>query len=68
MAPAAVLDYIVVHELAHLAEPNHSRKFWLIVRSFCPEYERHKRWLRDYQELLRTMPYRGWLEGRRELE
>jgi hypothetical protein len=47
MAPPAVLDYLAVHELAHLAEPNHSMKFWLIVRSHCPEFQRHKRWLRD---------------------
>ena len=52
MAPPEVLDYVVVHELAHLAEPNHSARFWLVVRSFCPEFERHRIWLRDYQELL----------------
>ena len=47
MAVPEVLDYIVVHELAHLAEPYHSTKFWLIVRSYCPDYARHRRWLRD---------------------
>jgi hypothetical protein len=52
MAPPAVLDYVVVHELAHLAEPHHSAKFWLIVRSHCPEFIRHKAWLRDHQSLL----------------
>ena len=50
MAPPEVLDYIVVHELAHLAEPYHSTKFWLIVRSYCPDCERHRRWLRDNGE------------------
>ena len=38
MAPPEVLDYIVVHELAHLTERNHSTRFWLIVRSYCLEY------------------------------
>lgn len=52
MAAPAVLDYIVVHELAHLAEPYHSTKFWLIVRSYCPDYDRHRRWLREHEDLL----------------
>ena len=52
MAPAEVLDYIVVHELAHLAEPYHSTRFWLIVRSHCPDFEQHKTWLRDNKEKL----------------
>lgn len=47
MAPPAVLDYIVVHELAHLAEPSHSTKFWLLVRTHCPRFEEHKAWLKD---------------------
>lgn len=47
LAPPDVLDYIVVHELAHLVELNHSAKFWLIVRSCCPEFERYKGWLRE---------------------
>jgi len=54
MAPPEVLDYIVVHELAHLNEPYHSIRFWLIVRSFCPDFERHKAWLRDHQDQLRV--------------
>lgn len=52
MAAPEVLDYIVVHELAHLAEPYHSTKFWLIVRSYCPDYDRHRRWLRDNEQRL----------------
>jgi predicted metal-dependent hydrolase len=46
MAPPDVLDYVVVHELAHLIEPSHSSKFWLLVRSYCPDFERHRTWLR----------------------
>lgn len=37
--PMATIDYVVVHELAHLREMNHSAKFWAVVRSVVPEYE-----------------------------
>ena len=47
-APPEVLDYVVIHELAHLSEMNHSRRFWAIVARFCPEHRRHRRWLRDF--------------------
>lgn len=52
MAPPAVLDYIVVHELAHLVEPYHSTKFWLIVRSYCPRFEEHRAWLKSNEHRL----------------
>ncbi len=45
MAPAFVLRYLVTHEAVHLAIPDHSQKFWLTVRSLCPESERAKQWL-----------------------
>jgi predicted metal-dependent hydrolase len=54
MAPPEVLDYLVVHELAHLLEPNHSMKFWLIVRSYCPRFEQHRAWLKQNQEVLQN--------------
>jgi predicted metal-dependent hydrolase len=47
MAPPEVMDYIVVHEVAHLAEPYHSTRFWLIVRSYCPNYDEHRQWLNE---------------------
>ena len=53
MAPPAALDYIVVHELTHLAEPYHSAKFWLMVRSHCPRFEEHKAWLKDNEDRMR---------------
>jgi predicted metal-dependent hydrolase len=56
MAPPAVLDYVVIHELAHLIEPYHSTKFWLIVRSYCSGFESYRRWLRDNQERLGIRP------------
>ena len=45
-APVEVLDYVVVHELAHLIELNHSRRFWKKVGEFCPGYEDARAWLR----------------------
>jgi predicted metal-dependent hydrolase len=45
-APPEVLDYVVVHELAHLQEMNHSPRFWALVQSFCPGYAQHKAWLK----------------------
>ena len=45
MAPPGVVDYIVVHELAHLREQNHSDEFWSLVAEFEPDYEQHANWL-----------------------
>ncbi len=47
MAPPDVLDYVVAHEVAHLREMNHSHRFWAIVADLCPDYETHRRWLRE---------------------
>jgi predicted metal-dependent hydrolase len=44
----AVIDYVVVHELAHRREMNHSPRFWAIVRDALPDYERPKRLLRQH--------------------
>lgn len=46
MAPATILDYIVVHELAHLIRPNHSPAFWNEVDKVLPDYAERKEWLR----------------------
>lgn len=45
-APPEVLDYIVIHELCHLKEMNHSRRFWAHVAAACPGYKDIRRWLR----------------------
>ena len=46
MAPATILDYIVIHELAHLIYPNHSAKFWNEVDKVLPDFGERKEWLR----------------------
>lgn len=45
MAPDHVMQYIVTHEMVHLAVPDHSPKFWLTVQSLCPGTERSRQWL-----------------------
>ena len=53
LAPPAVLDYVVVHELCHLTHMNHSKAFWALVESVCPDYRTHRRWLKEHgQELV----------------
>lgn len=47
MAPPEVLDYVAAHEVAHLAQMNHSPAFWAEVRQLCPGYEAPRRWLRE---------------------
>jgi hypothetical protein len=53
-APAEVVDYVVIHELAHLKEMNHSRRFWAVVEAWCPEQKQRRRWLRRNVSLLRS--------------
>ena len=48
IAPESVLDYVVAHEIAHLAEMNHGKRFWSHVRSLCAEPEASRAWLRSY--------------------
>jgi predicted metal-dependent hydrolase len=51
--PPFVADYVMLHELAHLPHPNHSRRFWRAVASVCPEWQSAERWLRRHgRELL----------------
>lgn len=47
MAPERIVDYLVVHELAHRFELNHSAAFWARVAVHCPDYADRRRWLRD---------------------
>ena len=47
MLPESVIDYVLIHELAHINVPNHSSKFWELVKKKDPHYCKNKRWLKD---------------------
>jgi predicted metal-dependent hydrolase len=51
--PPFVRDYLVLHELAHLKEMNHSRHFWSEVARLCPDFREAERWLKQHSALLR---------------
>ncbi len=48
MAPSSVIDYVIVHELAHVQEKNHTERFWELLEAAMPNYEQKKIWLRVY--------------------
>lgn len=47
MAPHAVIDYVVVHELCHLVQLNHGKDFWRLVAQVLPDYTERRQWLHD---------------------
>ena len=48
MAPSPVIDYIIVHEMSHLANKNHSLQFWKSIENILPDYKNRRKWLKDY--------------------
>ena len=48
LAPAAVLDYVVWHEVCHLEVMDHSPRFWALLAARCPGYRQHVQWLRRH--------------------
>jgi predicted metal-dependent hydrolase len=53
LTPMDVVDYVVVHELAHTVHHNHSKRFWALVEKILPDYKERRKWLRQYgQEAL----------------
>jgi predicted metal-dependent hydrolase len=49
MAPEPVIDYVIIHELTHLKEMNHSKRFWKLVAQYCPGWREHKKWLKQHE-------------------
>ena len=47
LVPQDVLDYVVVHELCHRKEMNHSPRFWITVENIMPDYQIHRKWLKE---------------------
>ena len=47
MLPESVIDYVLIHELAHISVPNHSKKFWELVKKKNPNYCKNQKWLKD---------------------
>ena len=57
LCPEEVRDYVVIHELCHRIEMNHSPKFWAEVERVCPDYRAHRKWLKDHgTELIGRLP------------
>ncbi len=59
MAPPEVLDYVVAHEVAHLAHLDHSPAFWAAVARLMPDYAPHRLWLRQHGNGLQAWQFRS---------
>lgn len=55
LCPSEIADYVIVHELAHIAQPNHSPAFWAVVRNAMPDFEWRRTWLRQNSHLIRFL-------------
>jgi predicted metal-dependent hydrolase len=59
MTPEAVIDYVIIHEVAHLREMNHTERFWKLVAEECPRWREHRRWLDEHGAWLTAGPVRA---------
>jgi predicted metal-dependent hydrolase len=49
MAPESILEYVIIHELCHLQEMNHSDAFWKLVSKYCPDWKQCRKWLNQHR-------------------
>ena len=54
-APPDVIDYVIIHELVHLIEFDHSRQFWQLVKEADPDYKKHREWLGNYAPVIKVV-------------
>ncbi|MBQ7879509.1 MAG: M48 family metallopeptidase [Clostridia bacterium] len=54
-APKEVVEYVVIHELAHILQKNHSKAFWTVVEKYCPDWKIRRKWLKDNAILTKIM-------------
>ncbi|MCM1159537.1 MAG: M48 family metallopeptidase [Bacteroidales bacterium] len=47
LMPERIMDYVIVHELCHLREMNHSKRFWQLVEEILPDYASRRKWLKE---------------------
>lgn len=59
LSPLEVAKYVCAHEVAHLVEPNHSKKFWLLVERLHPRFNEDRKWLKSHGLLLRAYGLEG---------
>jgi len=52
-ATPEVIDYVIIHELTHLVEMDHSSRFWQLVKEADPDYKKHKEWLTTYSPVIK---------------
>lgn len=57
MAPEPVIEYVIIHELMHLKELNHSKKFWGLVAEHCSQWRKYRKWLKDHEVDLASVPW-----------
>ena len=54
LLPKEIMQYIIIHELAHTEEKNHGKKFWKIIKNIIPDYKIKIKWLKEHQNILNS--------------